>query len=67
MEVECEIAEYVYDAFDVGAFQSLLKPIDEQRFAGVFGRAAGREKRKSLHSIPQRHKNHVPLPGIIWR
>ena len=25
--------KYVYDAFDVGAFQYLLKPIDEQRFA----------------------------------
>lgn len=24
--------KYVYDAFDVGAFQYLLKPIDEQRF-----------------------------------
>ncbi len=33
--------QYVYDAFDVGAFQYLLKPVDEQRFAEVFGRAAG--------------------------
>lgn len=32
--------KYVYDAFDVGAFQYLLKPIDEQRFAQVFRRAA---------------------------
>ncbi|WP_347281576.1 response regulator, partial [uncultured Alistipes sp.] len=32
--------KYVYDAFDVGAFQYLLKPIDEQRFAEVFDRAA---------------------------
>ncbi len=30
---------YVYDAFDVGAFQYLLKPLDEDRFADVFRRA----------------------------
>lgn len=33
--------KYVYDAFDVGAFQYLLKPIDEQKFAEVFKRAVG--------------------------
>lgn len=31
--------EYVYDAFDVDAFQYLLKPVDEERFAEVYGRA----------------------------
>ena len=31
--------KYVFDAFDVGAFQYLLKPIDEQKFAEVFQRA----------------------------
>ena len=30
---------YVFDAFDVGAFQYLLKPVDEGRFAQVFARA----------------------------
>ncbi|MDE6905486.1 MAG: response regulator [Lachnospiraceae bacterium] len=33
--------KYVYDAFDVGAFQYLVKPVDEQKFAEVFVRAAG--------------------------
>ena len=33
--------KYVYDAFDVGAFQYLVKPVDEQKFAELFGRAAG--------------------------
>ena len=33
---------YVYDAFDVDAFQYLLKPIDEQKFAEVFRKAAER-------------------------
>lgn len=33
-------AQYVFDAFDVGAFHYLLKPVDEKKFAGVFARAA---------------------------
>ena len=39
---------YVFDAFDVGAFQYLLKPVDEERFAQVFARAADqiRERRQ---------------------
>ena len=32
--------EYVFDAFDVDAFQYLLKPIDTQKFTDVFCRAA---------------------------
>ena len=31
--------KYVYDAFDVGAFQYLVKPVDEQKFAEVYSRA----------------------------
>lgn len=31
--------EYVYDAFDVGAFHYLLKPIEERRFLEIFHRA----------------------------
>ena len=31
--------KYVFDAFDVGAFQYLLKPVSEKRFAQVFERA----------------------------
>ena len=30
---------YVFDAFDVGAFQYLMKPVDEEKFAQVFARA----------------------------
>ena len=33
---------YVFDAFDVGAFQYLLKPVDEEKFARVFARAVER-------------------------
>ncbi|MCI8299317.1 MAG: response regulator transcription factor [Lachnospiraceae bacterium] len=31
--------KYVYDAFDVGAFQYLLKPVNERKFASVLERA----------------------------
>lgn len=31
--------KYVYDAFDVDAFQYLVKPVNEQKFAEVFSRA----------------------------
>ena len=47
--------KYVYDAFDVGAFQYLVKPVDEQKFAEVFGRAAG----QVLSEAEQRKKKLV--------
>ena len=31
---------YVFDSFDVGAFHYLLKPVDKEKFARVFARAA---------------------------
>ncbi len=31
--------KYVYDAFDVSAFQYLIKPLKKEKFAAVFGRA----------------------------
>lgn len=37
---------YVFDAFDVGAFQYLLKPVDEEKFAQVFARAV-----EQVHSL----------------
>lgn len=41
------IKEYVFEVFDVSAFHYLLKPIEEQKFRKVLGRAAEEaEKRK---------------------
>lgn len=43
------IKEYVFDALDLYAFQYLLKPLDEKKFAEVLDRAvkeAGRKKEK---------------------
>ena len=37
---------YVFDAFDVGAFHYLLKPVDEEKFARVFSRAVAEIKAK---------------------
>ncbi|MDE6627597.1 MAG: LytTR family DNA-binding domain-containing protein [Lachnospiraceae bacterium] len=39
---------YVYDAFDVAAFQYLLKPIDEEKFARVFERAVEAVREQNL-------------------
>lgn len=40
--------EYVFEAFDVSAFHYLLKPVEEKRFAQVFGQALAkvRQRRK---------------------
>ncbi len=47
--------KYVFDAFDVGAFQYLVKPVDEQKFADVFSRAVG----QILSEAEQRKKKLV--------
>ena len=43
---------YVFDAFDVGAFQYLLKPVDEEKFAQVFTRAV--EQIQTRRENPQK-------------
>ncbi len=64
--------KYVYDAFDVGAFQYLLKPIDEQRFAEAFGRAAAQsifeaeQKKKTLVIQYGSESRAVPIQDIYY-
>ena len=64
--------KYVYDAFDVGAFQYLLKPIDEQRFAEVFDRAAAQiifeaeQKKKTLVIQYGSESRAVPIQDIYY-
>ncbi|MCM1305444.1 MAG: LytTR family DNA-binding domain-containing protein [Lachnospiraceae bacterium] len=64
--------KYVYDAFDVGAFQYLVKPVDEQKFAEVFGRAAGqilseKERRKKKLVIQYAGEGRIiPLDDIYY-
>ncbi len=64
--------KYVYDAFDVGAFQYLLKPVDEQKFAEVFSRALGQvlseeEQRKKKLVIQYGGEGRaIPLNDIYY-
>ena len=46
------LSEYVYDAFDVGAFHYLVKPFSDEKFQEVLGRALQqhRERQKMSHS-----------------
>ena len=63
---------YVFDAFDVGAFQYLLKPVDEEKFAQVFARAVaqiGTTKEKLGRVLTLQSANAsktVPLDSIYY-
>ena len=65
---------YVFDAFDVGAFQYLLKPVDEEKFAQVFARAvkqieAGRVQPQFSHALTLQSagtSRTVPLDSIYY-
>ena len=65
---------YVFDAFDVGAFQYLLKPVDEDRFAQVFARAvkqiqAEQEKPRRGRVLTLQFANTgrtIPLDNIAY-
>ena len=64
--------KYVFDAFDVGAFQYLLKPIDEERFSEVFTRAVSQvfaeaEQKKKVLIVPfANDKRAIPLTDIYY-
>ncbi len=52
------IRDYVFDAFDLYAFQYLLKPIDEDKFAEVLARAvreAAKKKERRVLFIKSRN------------
>ncbi len=65
--------EYVYDAFDVDAFQYLLKPVDEERFAEVFGRAIrqilseDRQQKPPLVIQYAGASRAISLDSIMWK
>lgn len=64
--------KYVYDAFDVGAFQYLLKPIDERKFAQVFRRATeqiiseAEQQKKALVIQYANTSKAIPLDHIYY-
>ena len=65
---------YVFDAFDVGAFQYLLKPVNEEKFVQVFARAveqiaANRENPQKGRVLTLQSANTsktVPLDSIYY-
>lgn len=66
--------QYVFDAFDVGAFQYLVKPVDEEKFARIFARAveqvmADRKSPQRVRALTLRFANTnkvVPLDSIYY-
>ncbi len=64
--------KYVYDAFDVDAFQYLLKPINEQKFAEVFSRAErqilseAEQKKKTVVIQCGSESRAIPLDNIYY-
>lgn len=63
---------YVYQAFDVEAFQYLVKPVDEGRFADVFRRAAEKlsvlekQRRRTLLVQYAGSSRVIPLENIRY-
>ena len=64
--------KYVYDAFDVDAFQYLVKPVNEQKFAEVFSRAQDKilseteQKKKTLIIQYAGANKAIPLDNIYY-
>ena len=64
--------KYVYDAFDVEAFQFLVKPVNKQRFAEVFGRAQDKilseteQSKKTLVIQYGGASKAIPLDNIYY-
>lgn len=66
------VKEYVFDAFDVSAFHYLLKPVEEEKFAGVLERAVqeveqkkGQQERQLFIKTRNRHAT-VPANDIYY-
>ena len=49
--------EYVFQAFDVGAFHYIVKPIDDEKFTEVLCRAVEKLEKKNLYDKPHDEKH----------
>lgn len=62
--------EHVFDAFDVGAFHYLLKPVEAEKFSKVLGRAIREVKRKKERQPLQVKEGNmyrfIPLDQIYY-
>lgn len=58
--------KYVYDSFDVNAFQYLLKPVNEEKFSEVFQRAVkqvfSEQEQEKRNLVLQHHNINKVLP-----
>lgn len=66
------VKDYVFDAFDVGAFHYLLKPLDPEKFAEVFSRAvqeSEKRKKSGIELFLAKTKNRtypIPKSSILY-
>lgn len=54
------IEEYVFDAFDVGAFHYLVKPIQDEKFTEVLGKAV-EQYTKMQRSVPNKEEKYLMI------
>ena len=52
------LEDYVFQAFDVGAFHYLVKPMDDTKFADVLHRAVKEYREQEANENKQKIKNH---------
>ena len=58
---------YVFDAFDVGAFQYLLKPVNEEKFAQVFAKCIENPQKGRVLTLQSANTSKtVPLDSIYY-
>lgn len=70
------LEEYVYQAFDVGAFHYLVKPFDDRKFKEVLLKAAGQYREKEKLKAPEKGRylllkaggvhTKVPFDDIVY-
>lgn len=54
------IAEYVYEAFDVGAFHYLIKPFSEEKLLEILDRALGQLQDRAKTEESRKKEEHQP-------
>ena len=59
------VKEYVFEAFDVAAFHYLLKPIEEEKFAQVYGNAKKSCEKTEPIVIKTKHSTYTIVPDDI--
>lgn len=53
------LEEYVFDAFDVGAFHYLVKPIDDKKFDNVLNKAITQISKREVRNSKYKEESHI--------